>query len=300
MLLRMYLKWAEQREFKTEVLEYQPGEEAGLKSVTFRVEGEYAYGLLAAEAGVHRLVRISPFDQAARRHTSFASLFVYPEIDEDIEVEIQRQRPARRHLSCDRRRRSAHQHHRLRSSHHTPPDQHRRLLSEPTFTTPESRGCDAGFEITALRTWNWKNAKLKPLNSKLTRPTFRLARKSEATCLRLTSWLRTRVQNLNGVTSMQCLGETSTISSKPSCSLARRPDRYRLSEIFMATSHIEEKPRVITPHVGRRNEILAILFSPWVCCFCLCLVSAAFLSKRSIMEFSWSDGNEKLGRRNRR
>ena len=89
MLLRMYLKWAEQRGFKTELLEYQPGEEAGLKSVTFRVEGEYAYGLLAAEAGVHRLVRMSPFDQAARRHTSFASLFVYPEIDEDIEVEIQ-------------------------------------------------------------------------------------------------------------------------------------------------------------------------------------------------------------------
>src|ERR1700730_2779994 len=88
MLLRMYLKWAEQRGFKTEILEYQPGEEAGLKSVTFRVEGDYAYGLLAAEAGVHRLVRISPFDQAARRHTSFASLFVFPEIDENIEVEI--------------------------------------------------------------------------------------------------------------------------------------------------------------------------------------------------------------------
>jgi peptide chain release factor 2 len=89
MLLRMYLKWAEQRGFKAEVLEYQPGEEAGLKSVTFRVEGEYAYGLLAAEAGVHRLVRISPFDQAARRHTSFASRFVYREIDDDIEVDIQ-------------------------------------------------------------------------------------------------------------------------------------------------------------------------------------------------------------------
>jgi len=88
MLLRMYLKWAEQRGFKTEIIDYQPGEEAGLKNVTFRVEGEYAYGLLAAEAGVHRLVRISPFDQAARRHTSFASLFVYPEIDENIEVEI--------------------------------------------------------------------------------------------------------------------------------------------------------------------------------------------------------------------
>src|SRR5256714_4651536 len=88
MLLRMYLKWAEKRGFKTEILDYQPGEEAGIKSVTFRVEGEYAYGLLSAEAGVHRLVRISPFDQASRRHTSFASLFVYPEIDENIEVEI--------------------------------------------------------------------------------------------------------------------------------------------------------------------------------------------------------------------
>jgi len=88
MLLRMYLKWAERREFKTDIIDYQPGEEAGIKGVTFKVEGEYAYGLLAAEAGVHRLVRISPFDQAARRHTSFASLFVYPEIDEDIEVEV--------------------------------------------------------------------------------------------------------------------------------------------------------------------------------------------------------------------
>ena len=88
MLLRMYLKWAERRGFKAEILDYQPGEEAGVKSVTFRVEGEYAYGLLAAEGGVHRLVRISPFDQASRRHTSFASLFVYPEIDENIEVEI--------------------------------------------------------------------------------------------------------------------------------------------------------------------------------------------------------------------
>ena len=88
MLLRMYLKWAERRGFKTDIIDYQPGDEAGIKSVTFTVEGEYAYGLLSAEAGVHRLVRISPFDQAARRHTSFASLFVYPEVDENIEVEI--------------------------------------------------------------------------------------------------------------------------------------------------------------------------------------------------------------------
>jgi peptide chain release factor 2 len=88
MLLRMYLKWAERRGFKTELLDYQPGQEAGIKSATFRVIGEYAYGLLSAEAGVHRLVRISPFNQGASRETSFASLFVYPEVDENIEVEI--------------------------------------------------------------------------------------------------------------------------------------------------------------------------------------------------------------------
>jgi peptide chain release factor 2 len=88
MLLRMYVKWAERRGFRREVIDYQPGEEAGLKSVTFMLSGEYAYGLMSAEAGVHRLVRISPFDQAARRHTSFASVFVWPELPEDVDVDI--------------------------------------------------------------------------------------------------------------------------------------------------------------------------------------------------------------------
>jgi peptide chain release factor 2 len=88
MLLRMYMRWMERRGFKRELIDYQPGEEAGLKSATFIVTGEYAYGLLSAEAGVHRLVRISPFDQAARRHTSFASLYVWPELPEDVDVEI--------------------------------------------------------------------------------------------------------------------------------------------------------------------------------------------------------------------
>ncbi len=88
MLLRMYLRWAEQKGFKVEVLDEQAGSEAGLKSATFRVEGEYAYGLMSAEAGVHRLVRISPFNSGGSRETSFASMFVSPEIDEDIEVEI--------------------------------------------------------------------------------------------------------------------------------------------------------------------------------------------------------------------
>ena len=88
MLLRMYLKWAERRGVKRTILEYQPGEEAGLKSVTFTLAGEYAFGLMSAEAGVHRLVRISPFDQAARRHTSFASVYVWPEMDDTIEIDI--------------------------------------------------------------------------------------------------------------------------------------------------------------------------------------------------------------------
>ena len=88
MLLRMYLRWAEQRGFQTVMYDYQPGEEAGLKSATFAVNGEYAYGLLSGEIGVHRLVRISPFDQAKRRHTSFASVYVSPEIDDSIEIII--------------------------------------------------------------------------------------------------------------------------------------------------------------------------------------------------------------------
>ena len=88
MLLRMYLKWAERRGLKREVLDYQPGEEAGVKSATITLNGDYAFGLMAAEAGVHRLVRISPFDQAARRHTSFASVYVWPQIEEDADIEI--------------------------------------------------------------------------------------------------------------------------------------------------------------------------------------------------------------------
>jgi peptide chain release factor 2 len=88
MLLRMYLRWAERQGFETILYDYQPGEEAGLKSATFAVNGEYAYGLLISEIGVHRLVRISPFDQAKRRHTSFASVYVSPEIDDSIEVII--------------------------------------------------------------------------------------------------------------------------------------------------------------------------------------------------------------------
>jgi peptide chain release factor 2 len=88
MLLRMYIRWAERKGFKREVMDYQPGDEAGIKSATLTISGDYAYGMLLAEAGVHRLVRISPYDQASRRHTSFASLYVWPELPEDVDVEV--------------------------------------------------------------------------------------------------------------------------------------------------------------------------------------------------------------------
>ncbi len=88
MLLRMYLRWADTHNFKTEIIDENPGEEAGLKSVTIKISGYNSYGWSKTESGVHRLVRISPFDSSARRHTSFASVWVYPEVDENIEIEI--------------------------------------------------------------------------------------------------------------------------------------------------------------------------------------------------------------------
>jgi peptide chain release factor 2 len=88
MLMRMYLRWTERRNYKTDILDLQAGDEAGIKSVTIEVVGSYAYGYLSAEVGVHRLVRLSPFDFNKRRHTSFASVFVYPEIDNTVEIDV--------------------------------------------------------------------------------------------------------------------------------------------------------------------------------------------------------------------
>jgi peptide chain release factor 2 len=87
-LMRMYLRWCERRDYRTEVLDLQPGEEAGIKSVTFTVSGDYAYGYLRSEVGIHRLVRISPFDAQKRRHTSFASFTMVPDVGDDVEIEI--------------------------------------------------------------------------------------------------------------------------------------------------------------------------------------------------------------------
>ena len=110
MLLRMFLRWCERKGFETVINDLQPGDEAGIKSVTFSVSGEFAYGLLTSEIGVHRLVRISPFDQQARRHTSFASVYVSPEIDDSIEVIIKPEDIQDRHLSIWRQGRAAREH----------------------------------------------------------------------------------------------------------------------------------------------------------------------------------------------
>ena len=151
MLLRMYLRWTERRGFKREMIDYQPGDEAGLKSATFTVTGEYAYGLLSAEAGVHRLVRISPFDQAARRHTSFASVYVWPELPEDVDIEIDD-----KDIRIDTYRSSGAggQHVNVTDSAvritHLPTG-HRRLVPERAVAAPQPRFGDAGAQVAALR-----------------------------------------------------------------------------------------------------------------------------------------------------
>ena len=89
MLYRMYLRWVERKGYQSEIIDYQPGEEAGIKSVTFTASGEYAFGYMKSEIGVHRLVRISPFNASGKRHTSFASVFVYPELDNEITIDIE-------------------------------------------------------------------------------------------------------------------------------------------------------------------------------------------------------------------
>ena len=88
MLFRMYSRYIERKSFNKMILDYQPGDEAGIKDITIEIKGDYAYGMLKAEAGIHRLVRISPFDSNSRRHTSFASVFVYPSVSEEIDIEI--------------------------------------------------------------------------------------------------------------------------------------------------------------------------------------------------------------------
>ena len=139
MLLRMYMRWAEQHGYKVEWIEESPGEEAGIKSATIKIVGDNAYGWLKTESGVHRLVRISPFDSQARRHTSFASVWVYPVIDDNIEIEILDKDLRVDTYRASRRRRPARQHDRQRRPPHPPADRHRRRLPERPLAAPQPR-----------------------------------------------------------------------------------------------------------------------------------------------------------------
>ena len=140
MLLRMYTRWAEQHGYKVELLEETAGEEAGIKSATIQIKGRNAYGWLKTEDGVHRLVRISPFDSNARRHTSFASVTVYPVIDDRIKIDIKEADVRTDTMRAQRRRRPARQQDRIRGAAHPHPDQHRgRVASRTARSTATAR-----------------------------------------------------------------------------------------------------------------------------------------------------------------
>ena len=134
MLLRMYLRWGEANGFKTEIIEVSAGEVAGIKSATVQFNGDYAFGWLRTEIGVHRLVRKSPFDSGNRRHTSFASVFVSPEIDDNIDIDIN---PADLRIDTYRSSGAGGQHDRLGCADHPRPDRHRGAVSEPALPASE-------------------------------------------------------------------------------------------------------------------------------------------------------------------
>ena len=188
MLMRMYLRWAERQGFSTQLYEYQPGDEAGIKSATFGVNGEYAYGLLTSEIGVHRLVRISPFDQAKRRHTSFASVFVSPEIDESIDDRHQAGRHSHRHLSFGRQGRPARQHHGFGSAHHAHSDRHRGRLPERALAAQEPREGDEHSALAALRIRTGEEARGDRSRSRTPSSTSTSARRSGRTCCSPIAW----------------------------------------------------------------------------------------------------------------
>ena len=154
MLLRMYTRWAEKHGFKVEFIEETEGEEAGIKSATIQVKGRNAYGWLKTESGVHRLVRISPFDSNARRHTSFASVDVYPVIDDSIKVDIKESDVRIDTHARERGRGPARQQDRVGDPADPHPDQHRGLLPERPLAAPQPRAGLGHAARAALRDAN--------------------------------------------------------------------------------------------------------------------------------------------------
>ena len=162
MLLRMYTRWAEQHGYKVQLLEESEGEGAGIKSATLLVKGENAYGWLKTEAGVHRLVRISPFDSNARRHTSFSSVTVYPVIDQSIEIDIPEKDVRIDVYRASRRRRPARQQDRKRGAHHASADRHRGRLPDRTLAAPEPRQLLGHAARRGSTRSNWRRSRPRP------------------------------------------------------------------------------------------------------------------------------------------
>ena len=188
MLLRMYLRWAEREGFQTVITDRLEGEGAGIKSVTFEVNGENAYGLLQSEIGVHRLVRISPFDANARRHTSFASVFVYPQVDDEIKIDIKLDDLRIDTFRSSRRRRPARQHDGFGRAHHALPHRHRGAVPERALAAQEPRQRDEAAARPPLRVRAGKEARGSRARPKIPSSRSTSAARSATTCWRPTGW----------------------------------------------------------------------------------------------------------------
>ena len=228
-LLRMYLRWSERRGFEVEMVEASPGEEAGLKSATFIARGENAYGLFAAERGVHRLVRISPFDSSARRHTSFAQVDVGPLVEDERRGRDRRRRPARRHLPRLRGGRPARQQDRLGGADHPRAHRRRRPVPERALADAEQGGGDAAAALEADRAGGAQTLRRAGEGSAARSKTSPGDRRSAATCCTPTRWSRTTAPSTRSATCSGCSTATSTTSSATSSTgpPPPRPARWR-------------------------------------------------------------------------
>ena len=222
MVLRMLMRWAERRGFKVELLEASPGEEAGIKSATFRAEGENAYGLYSAEKGVHRLVRLVPFDSANRRQTSFAGVEVAPVVEEAGDVEIDDD-----DLQIDTYRASGAggQHvnktdSAVRITHK--PTRHRRAVPERALAVLQPRDRDGDAAREADRGRGAHAARRRSRASAARRRTSTSARRSAPTSCTRTRWSRTTAPTSRSATPTACSTATSTASSTPTCWPARK------------------------------------------------------------------------------